>query len=302
MKTPVMVPLDVPTDSQSEYCRNYLTATHGTGRLMLFAGDQKVEHLNDDFHGAGISVDDGDPEHLFRIANEGNIGVFATHLGLIARYGRDHPAVPYLVKMNGKTNLIRKEEMDPLSRQWYGIDQVMDFREESGLSILGVGYTIYPGSTHEAVMFQEAAQIIYQAHQRGLITVLWIYPRGKSIRDERDPHLIAGAAGLGSSLGADFVKVNYPEKKGTVSAEAFREAVRAAGRTKVICAGGPATDPALFLTTLYEQIHVSGAWGNATGRNIHQRPYREAVRMCNSIFAITVEDATVDTAVVMLSR
>jgi fructose-bisphosphate aldolase/6-deoxy-5-ketofructose 1-phosphate synthase len=74
--------------------------TKGSGRLMLFAGDQKVEHLNNDFYGEGIHPDDADPEHLFRIAAEAKIGVFATQLGLIARYGMDYPHVPYLVKLN----------------------------------------------------------------------------------------------------------------------------------------------------------------------------------------------------------
>ena len=47
---------------------------------------------------------------------------------------------------------------------------------------------------------------------------------------------------------------------------------------------------------LYDQIHISGAAGNATGRNIHQKSYEEAVRMCNAIYAITVENKTVDEA------
>ena len=73
---------------------------------MLFAGDQKAEHLNDDFFGRGIGPQDNDPEHLFRIASQANIGVFAAQLGLIARFGMDYPNVPYLVKLNSKTNLV----------------------------------------------------------------------------------------------------------------------------------------------------------------------------------------------------
>jgi len=42
-----------------------MAITRGSGRLMLFVGDQKVEHLNADFYGEGISPDDSDPEHLF---------------------------------------------------------------------------------------------------------------------------------------------------------------------------------------------------------------------------------------------
>lgn len=292
----VMVPADVPQAMREQYVGNYLAATRESGRLMLFAGDQKVEHLNDDFYGEGIHPDDGDPEHLFRIANQGEIGVFATQLGLIARYGMDYPEVRYLVKLNSKTNLVKTSQQDPLSQQWFDVEQVATFQKNSALNIVGVGYTIYLGSEHEATMLQQAAQIVYQAHQHGLISVLWIYPRGKAVKDERDPHLIAGATGVAAALGTDFVKVNYPQKKGLESKEIFKEAVRAAGRTKVVCAGGSSVDAKQFLQTLHDQIYVSGTAGNATGRNIHQKSLDEAVRMCNAIHAITIEGASVEEA------
>ena len=81
----IAIPLDVPQGMRDTYLANVQAATHGSGRLMLFAGDQKVEHLNDDFYGPGIHRDDADPEHLFSIASRGKIGLFATHMGLIAR-------------------------------------------------------------------------------------------------------------------------------------------------------------------------------------------------------------------------
>ncbi len=186
--------------------------------------------------------------------------------------------------------------MDPFSQQWYGVDQVVEFTANSGLRVLGVGYTIYIGSELEHRMLHQAAQIVYQAHRKGLIAVLWIYPRGKAVRDERDPHLIAGATGVAACLGTDFVKVNYPEKAGAESKEIFKEAIEAAGRTKVVCAGGSAMDVRPFLQQLHDQIFVSGAAGNATGRNIHQKPLAEAVRMCNAISAITIKGWSVEEA------
>jgi fructose-bisphosphate aldolase/6-deoxy-5-ketofructose 1-phosphate synthase len=296
MTADVMVPLDVPGESRHKYVDNYLKITRESGRLMLFAGDQKVEHLNDDFFGPGIDPQDGDPEHLFKIAATANVGVFAAQLGLIARYGMDFPEVPYLVKLNSKSNLIKTSQSDPMSTQWIDIEQVVQFKEKSGLNILGVGYTIYLGSEHEADMLRQAAQMVYQAHCHGLVTVLWMYPRGKSVKDEKDPHLIAGAAGVAATLGSDFAKVNYPYQKGKQSSEIFKEAVRAGGRTGVVCAGGERQDVRAFLQTLHDQIHISGAAGNATGRNIHQRPLDEAVRMCNAIYAITVNNVSVDHA------
>ncbi len=290
------IPLDVPKGMRKTYLENYSAITGNSGRLMLFAGDQKVEHLNDDFYGKGIHPDDSNPEHLFRIASQGKIGVFATQLGLIARYGMDYPDVPYLVKLNSKTNLVKTSQADPFSQQWLDVNQVVDFRDSSGLKIPAVGYTLYPGSEHEAEMFHQAAQVIYNAHQYGLVTILWMYPRGKAVREEKDPHLIAGATGVAACLGADFAKVNYPKKEGLESSEIFREAILSAGRTRVVCAGGASDDAAAFLQRLYDQIHVSGAAGNATGRNIHQRSLEEAIRMCNAIYAVTVEGASPEEA------
>jgi len=291
-----LIPADVPFDRRVEFMENYDMITQNSERLMLFAGDQKVEHLNKDFYGEDISKDDSDPEHLFRIAKNGRIGVFATQLGLISKYGADYRDVPYLVKLNSKTNLVKTEQADPFSNQWLSVESVVRFRKQSSLKIAGVGYTVYIGSEFEYKMLQQAATIVNEAHQNGLIVVLWVYPRGKAVKDEKDPHLIAGATGVAACLGADFVKVNYPVEKGKESKEIFKEAIAAAGRTKVVCAGGSSTDPKEFFQRLHDQIFISGASGNATGRNIHQKDLATAVKMCNAISAITFDSKSVDEA------
>jgi fructose-bisphosphate aldolase/6-deoxy-5-ketofructose 1-phosphate synthase len=299
--TKVDVPADVPSSMQGLYEQNFQTMTKGTGRLMLYAGDQKVEHLNDDFYGAlsdgtAIVDDDADPEHLFRIARDGVIGCFATQLGLIARYARDYDTVPYLVKLNSKSHLIKTSQRDPQSLGWVTVEDALTLKS-GGVNVVGVGYTVYLGSEFESEQMREAAQACFQAHRAGLLAVLWIYPRGKAVPKEQDPHLIAGATGLGATLGADFVKVNYPKPEdGTAPAEAFKEAVRAAGRTRVITAGGGSTDVRKFLQTLHDQIFISGAYGSATGRNIHQKARHEAVQMTNAISAITYGGHSVDEA------
>ena len=292
----VLVPLDVPESAKATYIDNYLLVTQGSGNMMLFAGDQKVEHMNNDFYGEGIAEDDADPEHLFRIAQESRIGVFATQLGLITRYAMDYPDVPYLVKMNSKTHLVKTAQKDPYSPQLFTVQQVVDLRNRTGLDIAGIGYTIYLGSEKEAQMLREAAQLISEAHANGLLTVLWIYPRGTAVGDEKDPHLIAGATGVAATLGSDFVKVNAPKKDGEASAEILKEATMAAGRTKVVCAGGSSVSAEAFLTQLYDQLHTGGCAGNATGRNIHQKPLGEAIRMCNAVSALTMDGASVEDA------
>ena len=297
----VKVPLDVPNNMRKKYIKNFINITHGSGRLMLFAGDQKLEHLNDDFYGEGIHIDDADPEHLFRIASRAKIGVFATQLGLIAKYGGDYREVYYLVKLNSKTNLVKTDQKDPYSGKLVDVEQVVEFQKSSGLNISAVGYTIYLGSEYEDKMLKDASKIVYEAHRNGLLTVIWIYPRGLAVKDEKDSHLIAGATGVAVCLGTDFVKVNYPKKEGEDSKELLREAIRAAGRTRVVCAGGSSTDVRVFLQRLHDQIQV-GAKGNATGRNIHQKSLKEAVSMCNAIYAITVENKSVDEAFRIYNR
>ncbi len=282
------LPADVPTKKEKEFLKNFKKATGGSGRLMLFAGDQKVEHLNNDFYGKNIPAEDNDPEHLFKIASKANIGVFATQFGLISKYARDYKNIPYLVKLNSKTNIIPYDDKDPYSKEWLSVEDIVDFKKTSGLQILGVGYTIYLGSEYEHEMLTEAANIVHKAHKNGLLAVLWIYPKGKYIKDEHDGHLIAGAAGVGASLGADFIKLKVPYKNGKFDAKALQEVTTAAGRSGVLCEGGNKIDEKKFLKELYEQIHIGKSRGNGTGRNIHQRELKEAVKMANAIYDITV--------------
>ncbi|MBS5477896.1 MAG: aldolase [Coriobacteriia bacterium] len=292
----VRVPLDVMPEFRETYIDNYMAATQGTGRLMLFACDQKFEHMNKDFFGPGIDPADADPEHLFKIGDEGVIGVLAGQRGLIARYAQDYPEINYLVKMNSKTNLVKTAQSDPYSPQLNDLGSVLDMRD-AGVNIVGLGYTIYLGSEYESTMVQEAGQLIADAHANGLLVVLWIYPRGKAVTDEKAADLLAGAAGVALCLGADFVKVNPPaDTADATSAQLLKQASVAAGRTGLVCAGGSTVDAETFLTQLYEQIHVGGADGNATGRNIHQRSLDEAVRLTKAISAITFADYDVQEA------
>ena len=292
----VRVPADVMPESRDEYIENFMKATRGTGRLMLFACDQKIEHLNKDFYGEGIDIADAEPQHLFEIGRQGVCGVLAGQYGLIAQYDADYTEIKYLVKMNSKTNIVGGSQDDPYSPQLYDLDAVLAMRE-AGVNIVGIGYTIYLGSEYESTMMAEAGELIAQAHANGLLVVLWIYPRGKAVKAEKDPALIAGAAGVALCLGADFVKVNPPKPEdGSSPAEALKVATMASGRTGLVCAGGSTVDAETFLTQLYDQIHTGGAVGNATGRNIHQRSLDEAVRLTKAISAITLADYSVEDA------
>ncbi|MFA6369622.1 MAG: aldolase [Patescibacteria group bacterium] len=285
------VPLSVPLKKRAEYQKNLRQATANSGRLLLFAGDQKVEHLNADFVGPNVSPADASPEHLFQIAAAAPVGVFATQLGLISRYGTKYQKVPYLVKINGRSNLY-KDYSEVKNEAWWSVADVLSFKEKSGLNILGIGYTVYLGGKNETQMLKEAAQVIKEAHNEGLLAVIWMYPRGEKI-NEAAIKSIAGGAGIAAALGADFVKTKYPyTKTPTTSAKKFQEAVLAAGQTKVICVGGGQQKAEDLLKHAWEQINTAKANGMAIGRNLHQRPLEEAIRLATALSLIINHDAS----------
>lgn len=288
----LQIPLSVPASRADEYRKNYLALTNHHDRLLLIAGDQKVEHLNSDFFGPGISPEDAEPEHLFRIAAATPGSALAVPLGLISQYGKDYSQINYIVKINGKTNLGNNDLKNSHGLFWT-VSDVLKFKKQSGLKIAAIGYTIYLGGKYESQLLTTAAQAIWEAHQAGLLTVIWMYPRGRGIKEE-DVHIIAGGAGVAASLGADFVKLKYPpnSKNPEKAATSFQEAVRAAGRTKIICVGGNRRPVKEIISELSTQIKISGTAGLAMGRNLHQRSLEEATRLSAAIGAILWQNMT----------
>ncbi|KXK09033.1 MAG: Fructose-bisphosphate aldolase class 1 [Microgenomates bacterium OLB22] len=237
MRDAIFVPGDVPQSMSTQFVHHFKLATFPNNTMLMLAGDQKVEHLNDDYFGDGIPLADSDPHHLFMIAAKTHCTCMATQLGMIARYGHLAPHTPYVVKINSKTNAITPGVIDPLSTKWYTIDDVVDLKRSSHASIVGVGYTIYLGSSYEQYMLAEAAQVVYEAHRHGLLAILWVYPKGSHLRSENNAHLMAGCAGVATALGADFVKLELP-KELLPTPEELSEVIAAAGNTGVLLAGG----------------------------------------------------------------
>ncbi len=302
-KSNYLIPCDVPAAAHKTFIKNYQRITRKTERLFLFAADQKLEHLAHDFYGPSIHPDALDPEHLFRIAAQKQCGAFATHLGLIARYGARYRSLPYIAKLNGKTDLIPGAQQDPISTQLWQVDDVVRINEEHNLTICGVGYTIYLGSAYEAQMLAHAAQVVAQAHEHGLVTILWIYPRGKAITDDQDPLLLAGAAGVAASLGSDFVKIKPPHATAEkTSAQWIALAVQAAGNTKIICAGGQQQEPEAFLKQVYEQLTIGKSAGVAVGRNIFQRQFAQATAFSKAVSALVYDKKELEYALRMYKK
>ena len=296
------VPADVPDELVETFIQNMDAATAGTGRMNLFAWDQKIEHLNDDLYDGGndIPLSSNDPKHLFEVGQrcfeDGTIGVLAGQLGLISHYARDYPDIPYLVKLNSKSHMVGTGQRDPISQALWDMDDVMSL-VHNGINVVGIGYTVYIGSEFEHEMLSEAAQFIRQAHELGMVSVVWMYPRGKAVIHEKDPQLISGAAGVAACIGADFAKVNYPKAwEGMTQPESLAIASQAAGRTGIICSGGGTLPPKEFLQRLWDQMNISGCRGAATGRNIHQKETEEAVRMTAACHAIICKGASVEEA------
>lgn len=302
-KNHCFVPADVPEKKHDTFIKNYNAITRQTGRLFLFSCDQKIEHLNDDFYGPTINAQALHPEHLFRIASQGNIGAMATHLGLLARYAKQYTNVNYIAKLNGTTHLIPTKQQDPKSALLWTVDDVINFHHNNNkVMIAGVGITVYLGSEYEAEHLAQAARTITHAHNEGLVTIVWMYPRGKAIEAETNPHLIAGAAGVALSLGADFAKIKSPARTEILSSSAsLKIACAAAGNTKIVCSGGAMVESQAYLTQLYDQIHNGDTAGTATGRNIFQRSLTESIALTNAIAGIVYDNIDLKTSISLLS-
>lgn len=221
------------------------------GKIMMLAYDQGFEHGPEDFNHKNV-----DPEHIFQIAGEGNYTALAVHVGIAKKYAHGpYRHIPLVIKLNGKTKF---DNEDPVSYQHTSVNYAKE------LGAVGVGYTIYLGSSKEQEMFVEFSKICEEAHRLGLQAICWMYPRGTNIKDEMSTETIAYGARIAMELGADVVKLKYNGDK-----EGFKWVVANAGKTKVIIAGGSKKDSLDFLKDVDNSID-SGGVGVAVGRNAWQ--------------------------------
>ena len=133
-------------------------------------------------------------------------------------------------------------------------------RDALRLGCVGIGYTIYPGSSARLEMYSTLRALGEEAKANGLAVVVWSYPRGSGLSKEGETGIdvTAYAAHIAAQLGAHIVKVKLPsahleqapakkvyEKEavpvGTL-AERVRHVVQSTfnGRRVVIFSGGPA--------------------------------------------------------------
>jgi class I fructose-bisphosphate aldolase len=172
---------------------------------MILPIDQILEH------GPGRAFEPNpimyDPLEQAQFAVDGGFNAFAAPLGSLER-GFEVLArhnVPTILKVNSHNLMIPDEKNPrPSIHSWVG-DAVR-------LGCEAVGFTLYPGSIHSNQIEQQAKELIADARKAGLITVLWIYPRGEGLikGQERAVDIIAYAVALGASLGAHIIKVKLP--------------------------------------------------------------------------------------------
>jgi fructose-bisphosphate aldolase, class I len=222
------------------------------GKALFLAYDQGLEHGPTDFNDKNV-----DPKYIIGIAKKGKYNGFVFQKGIAEKYNKEikKSKVPLIVKLNGKTNLFKGE---PIARQLCTVEEAVK------LGASGVGYTIYIGSYFEDEMMQEFENIQREAHSKGLPVIAWIYPRGKSLKGKNKEKLMEYAARTGLEIGADIIKIQYVGKL-----KDLKWAVKSAGKTKVVVAGGAKKEEKEFLNQVKE-IMNAGCIGLAIGRNVWQ--------------------------------
>jgi len=182
----------------------------GTGYLSILPVDQGIEHA------AGASFAPNpiyfDPENIVKLAIEGGANAVASTFGVLAAVSRKYAhRIPFIVKLN-------HNELVTYPNKY---DQIMfgSVEEAWNLGATAVGATIYFGSEESNRQIIEVAQAFEQAHELGMVTVLWCYLRNNAFKkDGVDYHVAADITGqanhLGVTIQADIIKQKLPENNG----------------------------------------------------------------------------------------
>lgn len=268
----------------------------GTGKMVILPVDQGFEHgpaRSFARNPAGY-----DPRYHFQLAIDSGCNAYAAPLGFLEAGAREFAGqIPLILKLNNHDVLY--EEKDP--------EQAItgSVRDALRLGCVGIGYTIYPGSSARIEMYSKLRELGEEAKANGLVLVVWSYPRGSGLSKEGETGIdvTAYAAHIAAQLGAHIVKVKLPAahleqsaaKKvyetekvpvGTL-AERVRHVVQStfAGRRVVIFSGGPAVgDDQVFDEV--RAIRDGGGFGSIIGRNSFQRKNPEALKFLATVMAI----------------
>jgi class I fructose-bisphosphate aldolase len=269
----------------------------GVGKLVILPVDQGFEH------GPARSFAPNppayDPRYHFELAIAAGCNAYAAPLGFLEAGARDFAGdIPLILKVNDDDVLLA--EKDP--------DQALTGSVSDALRLgcAAIGFTIYPGSSHQLEMFGQLRRYAEEAKRHGLAVVVWSYPRGSDLSKagETAIDVVAYAAHIAAQLGAHIIKVKLPtdhlEQEAakavylerqipiTTQAERVRHVVQCAfnGRRIVIFSGGAATFDDEALLGEIRAIHDGGGFGSILGRNSFQRTQDQALKMLGAVMDI----------------
>ncbi len=283
--------LDLPAGKKARLYRFLYQFGPGQGRMLVLPIDQGLEHGPRDFFDNPAALD---PEFQFRLAVEGGFSGIAVQIGLAEKhFSRYAGRVPLILKLNGKTEVPPDDEaFSPLAAS---------VRDAVRLGADAVGYTLYVGSPAQDRDFIQFSQVRQKAQAAGMPVIVWAYPRGRDVEAKggRDSlWAVDYAARVAMELGADVIKLNFPQIKpenmakhpkpyNTLTlepAQAMAKVVASAGRSFVLVSGGAKKGEESVLETVRLSL-TAGVTGFIFGRNIWQRPWAEALKVVEEIKA-----------------
>ncbi len=241
------------------------------GKSLFLAYDHGLEHGPEDLPDETLN-----PDYVFSIAEKGKFNGFIVQKGLAEKYGGSYKT-NLILKVNGKTNIKNKDPYSPIN---------CSVKKAVQLNAKAIGFTIYPGSEFEEKIYEDFRNIQEEAHDYGLPVIAWMYPRGKSIKNDLDKNILIRSARIGLELGADMLKMKYNGDK-----ETLKIMKAAAGKAKLLCAGGSRSDTSKEFLKKIEEMNECGVDGFAIGRNIwkHEKP----LKITNSVKDILFEKKNV---------
>jgi len=247
-------------------------AVGGTGKLVILPVDQGFEHGPDKSFSQNLEA--YDPYYHYQLAIDANLSAYAAPIGMLECGASEFAGqIPTILKLNNSNSLLPNSH-EPDQALTGSVDDALR------LGCCGVGITIYPGSGKSLAMFEEAREIIKEAKSKGLVTVIWSYPRGGDLtkEDETSLETISYGAHIAALLGAHIIKVKYPLRN-------VNHVVRACFNSKrIVVFSGGATKSDEEILSEVQAISSGGGNGSIIGRNIFQRSQAEALlllqRMC----------------------
>jgi class I fructose-bisphosphate aldolase len=253
----------------------------GNGTAIFLPYDHGLEHGPRDFAG---HLESADPRRVIRLAVEGGFNGVALQIGLAGKFYWEYAGeVPLVLKLNGKTDI--PSPADPVSPVNATVEEAVRLGADA------VGYTLYVGTPGQERDFAQYLRVREDAERFGMPLIVWSYPRGAAIdaKGGKDSfYAVDYAARTASELGADMVKVNFPQPakqdgvpeayRGEFTAQqAIESVVTSAGRSLLLVSGGGHADEKAMLEKARESMEA-GATGLIFGRNVFQRGHDESLR------------------------